>query len=116
MPLLRMILLFFLTGKNINEEEEDEEEDDDDIDDDELRHLEELDSEDLGDDGDVGPVLQVNKVFIQNFIYDKLPLQILQDANVPRCFSSFCVDFTRTEHGSELPQDIKVSLPLCRKM
>lgn len=71
MPQLRLILLFFLTGKKLNEEEEEDEEDDDDIDDDELRHMEELDSEDLGDDGDVGPVLQVNKVFIQNFIYDK---------------------------------------------
>lgn len=71
MPQLRLILLFFLTGKKLNEEEEEDEEDDDDIDDDELRHLEELDSEDLGDDGDVGPVLQVNTVFIQNFIYDK---------------------------------------------
>lgn len=73
MPQLRLILHFFLTGKKLNEEEEDEEEeeDDNDIDDDELRHLEELDSEDLGDDGDVGPVLQVNKVFDQNFIYGK---------------------------------------------
>lgn len=85
MPPLRLILLFFLTGKKINEEEEDDE-DDEDIDDDELRHLEELDSEELGDDGDVGPVLQVNKVFIQNVIYDKFPLQILQGANAPCCF------------------------------
>lgn len=42
-----------------------EEDEDDDEDDEELRHLEELDSEELDDeDGDdVGPVLQVNRVF-----------------------------------------------------
>lgn len=41
------------------------EDEDDDEDDEELQHLEELDSEELGDeDGDdVGPVLQVNQVF-----------------------------------------------------
>lgn len=40
-------------------------EDDDDDDDEELRHLEDLDSEELGDEDsdDVGPVLQVNQVF-----------------------------------------------------
>lgn len=45
------------------------EDDDDDDDDEELRHLEDLDSEELGDEDcdDVGPVLQVNQVFVLFF-------------------------------------------------